>query len=97
MRVIAIKPLQAFWNRYPDTKQPLLAWYSEVKKENWETPNDVKARYPSASIIRGNRLVFNIKGNKYRLVVKVNYSNHVVYVRFVGNHQQYNNIDAESI
>ncbi len=97
MRVIAIKKLQEFGERHTDSRQPLLAWYNEVKKENWDTPNDVKLRYPSASILRGNRVVFNIKGNKYRLVVEVNYSKQVVYVKFVGSHQQYNNIDSRRI
>jgi mRNA interferase HigB len=97
VRIIAKKTLQAFWRRHPDAEGPLLAWYREVVKENWDGPAAVKLRYRSASIIKGSRVVFNIKGNDYRLVVKINYGYRVVYVRFVGTHREYDEIDVEEV
>jgi mRNA interferase HigB len=97
MRIIAKKALRRFWELYPDAEEPLLAWYREVAKEDWDTPAKVKAKYRTASIVGGNRVVFNIKGNDYRLVVKVNYSYRVVYIRFVGTHADYDGIDAEEV
>lgn len=72
MRIIAKRALREFWERYPNAKEPLLAWYREVKQENWDTPAKVKAKYCNASIVGGNRVVFNIKGNDYRLVAEIN-------------------------
>ena len=84
MRIISKRALRVFWERHADAKEPLLAWYREVVKEDWDTPARVKERYRSASIVGGNRVVFNIKGNDYRLVVKINYPGRIVYIRFVG-------------
>jgi mRNA interferase HigB len=97
MRVIAKKSLRLFWENHPDAEEPLLAWYREVEREDWDTPAKVKAKYGNASIVGGNRVVFNIKGNDYRLVVKINYPYRVVYVRFVGTHTEYNSIDIEQV
>src|SRR5436190_22367795 len=97
MRIIAKKPLREFWERHPDAEEPLLAWHREVVKEDWDTPAKVKAKYRTASIVAGNRMVFNIKGNDYRLVVKINYPYRVVYIRFVGTHAEYDGIDAEEV
>jgi mRNA interferase HigB len=97
MRVIAKKTLRLFWKSHPDAEEPLLAWYREVELEDWDTPAKVKAKYGNASIVGGNRVVFNIKGNDYRLVVKINYPYRVVYVRFVGTHTEYNSIDVEQV
>ena len=97
MRIIAKRVLREFWKRCPDAEQSLLAWYKEVEAEDWDTPAKVKAKYRSASIIGDNRVVFNIKGNRYRLVVKINYPYRVVYVRFVGTHAEYDAIDAEEV
>ena len=97
MRVIAKKTLRLFWESHLDAEEPLLAWYREVELEDWDTPAKVKAKYGNASIVGGNRVVFNIKGNDYRLVVKINYPYRVVYVRFVGTHTEYNSIDAEQV
>ncbi len=97
MRIIAKRTLREFWQRYPDAEEPLLAWYREVEAEDWETPAKVKAKYRNASIIGDNRVVFNIKGNDYRLVVKINYRYRVVYVRFVGTHGEYDAIDVEEV
>jgi mRNA interferase HigB len=97
MRVIAKSTLQAFWHRHPDAEGSLLAWYREVEKEDWDCPTKVKARYGNASIVRNNRVVFNIKGNSYRLVVRVNYKCRLVYVRFVGTHVEYDQINVEEV
>ena len=97
MRIIAKKRLREFYECYEDAEQSLLSWYHEVKKEDWDTPAKVKEKYRSASILGDNRVVFNIKGNKYRLVVKINYEYRVVYIRFVGTHAQYDAIDAEEV
>lgn len=97
MRVIAKKTLREFWERHPDCEEQLKAWYREASIENWETPHDIKQDYPSASIVEGNRVVFNIKGNHYRLVVKINYDFGQVWIRFVGTHAEYDKIDVTTI
>ena len=97
MRIIAKRTLREFWERHPDAEEPLLAWYREVEKEDWDQPSQIKEKYRSASFVKGNRVVFNIKGNDYRLVVKINYPYRVVYVRFVGTHADYDAIDVEEV
>ena len=97
MRIIAKSTLKKFWEVHPDAKQPLLAWYAEASQANWQTPTDVKAKYRNASIVRKNRVVFNIKGNDYRLVVHVRYDIGIIFVRFVGTHREYDNVDVETI
>ena len=96
MRIIAKSTLREFWSRCPDAEEPLLAWYREVEKEDWNKPSQLKDKYRSASFV-GDRVVFNIKGNDYRLVVKINYPHRVVYVRFVGTHKEYDEIDVEEV
>lgn len=97
MRIISKKALREGWGRHPAAEEPLLAWYREVEREDWDAPAKVKAKYGTASIVAGNRVVFNIKGNDYRLVVKINYPYRVVYIRFVGTHAEYDRIDAEEV
>ena len=97
MRIIAKSTLRAFWTRHPDAEEPLLAWYREVEKEDWSQPAQVKEKYQNASIVKGSRVVFNIKGNDYRLVVRINYPYRVIYVRFVGTHMEYDAIDVEEV
>ena len=97
MRIVAKRALREFWKRYPDAEEPLLAWYREVEAEDWDTPAKVKAKYRNASVVGDNREVFNIKGNNYRLVVKINYRYRVVYVRFVGTHPEYDAVDVEEV
>ena len=97
MRIIAKSALREFWERHSDAEESLLAWYREVKQEDWDTPAKVKDKYRSASIVGDNRVVFNIKGNDYRLVVKINYPYRVVYIRFVGTHAEYDRIDVQEI
>lgn len=100
MRIIARKTLIQFWEinpQYADARDSLEAWYHEAKKSNWCSPADVKAKYRSASILKSGRVVFNIAGNKYRLVVQINFATRIVYIRFIGTHQQYDQINAETI
>jgi mRNA interferase HigB len=97
MRIIARRTLREFWMRHPDARGPLAAWYQEARHAAWKSPSAVKAHIRSASIIRDNRVVFNIGGNKYRLVVKINYGYEIVFIRFVGTHRQYDAIDAETV
>jgi mRNA interferase HigB len=97
LRIIARKALRDFWLEYPSAREPLRARYREVTSEDWDTPAKVRLRYPSSSILPGNRVVFNIKGNDFRLVVYINYPYRVVYSRFVGTHGQYDRIDAEKV
>lgn len=97
MRIIAKKTLRVFWEKHKDCEQPLKTWYDETLKADWESPKSIKADYPSASILADNRIVFNIKGNRYRLIVKMNYKYKMVWIRFVGTHAEYDKINAEKI
>lgn len=100
MRIIALSTLKAFWDENPnylDCKEPTLAWYRHALKADWETPDQVKADFGSASILKDGRVVFNIAGNKYRLIVWINYSYKVVYIRFIGTHTEYDKVDAQTI
>jgi mRNA interferase HigB len=97
MRVIAVSTLRAFWKRYPDAEQPLKAWYEEATSASWAQPADIKAQYRSASVLKNRRVVFNIKGNDYRLIVAIVYKLQIVYVKFVGTHKEYDAVDAETV
>lgn len=100
MRVIALSTLRAFWETKPafsDARQPVLAWYRHVLAADWATPADVKAEFRNVSLLKDGRVVFNIAGNKYRLVVWINYGYRIVYVRFIGTHAQYDRIDAQTV
>jgi mRNA interferase HigB len=97
VRVIAKKTLRDFWLKHPDTEQQLKSWYQEANGAHWSGPKDIRRDYPSASFLADNRVVFNIKGNHYRLIVKINYSYQMVWIRFVGTHKQYDRIDATKI
>lgn len=97
MRIIAKKTLRDFWADYPDTEQQLKSWFQEANKAIWKSPTQIKKAYPSASILPGNRVVFNIKGNNYRLIVRINYDYQIVWIRFIGTHAQYDKIDATKI
>ena len=97
MRVISRKKLREFWQTRADSEGPLRAWFAEARTATWQDPAEVKATYGSASILRNSRVVFNICGNKYRLVVRINYAYQVVYLRFIGTHTEYDEIDAETI
>jgi mRNA interferase HigB len=100
VRVIALSTLKSFWENNPahgDATGALLAWYRHSLKADWSSPADVKEDFRNASILRDGRVVFNIAGNKYRLVVWINYAYRVVYIRFIGTHAEYDAIDAQSI
>ena len=97
MRVISVKTLKSFWEEHPDAESPLRAWYTEARRANWWGPQDIKTAYRTASILRNNRVVFNVKGNTYRLVVAVKYEFQVIYIRFIGTHAEYDKIKAEEV
>ena len=97
MKIVSIKILRQFWEKHPDAEQPLRAWYTEVSKAAWQQPADIKAKYRNASILKDRRVVFNIKGNSYRLVVAVAYGTGAVFVKFIGTHRAYDEIDAETV
>lgn len=97
MRVIAKKRLVEYWQKHPETEQPLKAWYDETIKAEWQTPQDIKRQYIHASFVANNRVVFNIKGNAYRLIVAVAYRIGAVYIKFIGTHKQYDKVDAATI
>jgi mRNA interferase HigB len=97
MRVIARKTLKLFWEKHKDCEQQLKSWYDEVVEADWHSPNAIKINYPSASFLTNNRVVFNIKGNSYCLIVRINYKYRMVWIRFVGTHSQYDKIDANRI
>ena len=97
MRVIAKRILREFWERHRDAEQPLKTWYKKVSHANWNDPIDIKASFARVSILKGSRVVFNIAGNKYRLVVDINYQRKWVFIRFIGTHNDYDKIDVEKI
>lgn len=99
MRIISRKALVDFWAQpdFADAEEPLKAWYNEAKHATWQTPQDIKDKYGTASIVANNRVVFNIHGNKYRLVVAVKYEFSIIYIRFVGTHEEYDRIDVVTI
>lgn len=97
MRIISKAPLRDFWERNPPAALPLQAWYKQTVASIWRTPNDVKAQHRNASILANGRVVFNIKGNDFRLVVAINYLISSVYIRFIGTHAEYDKINATTI
>lgn len=97
MRVVAKRTLREFWKRYPDSEDALKTWFAEAEKASWLNPAEIKEQYGSASILRDNRVVFNVCGNKYRLVVKISYKNSVVLIRFIGTHKEYDTINVEEV
>jgi len=97
VRIIALRTLREFWESHPDSRQSLQAWYEDASHAVWQSPVAVKAVYRNASIIANNRIVFNIKGNDYRLIVAVNYRFGILYVRFVGTHAEYDRVDAATV
>ena len=97
MRVIAIKTLRDFWKKHADAEQPLRAWYAEAKAADWGKPSDIVKLYRTASILVNNRVVFNIKGNTYRLVVLIDYEFQAIFIRFIGTHKQYDDINSKTI
>ncbi len=97
MRIIARRTLKEYWERHADAEQPLKAWFHETRIARWKSFIDIKARFRSADALAGNRVVFNLKGNTYRLVVHIRYNTGIVFVRFVGTHAEYDRIEATTI
>lgn len=97
MRIIAKSTLKKFWDKHPDAEQPLRAWHDEAKKAEWNNFQDIKSQFKSASIVGNDRIVFNIKGNDYRLVILILFRKGKIFIRFVGTHKEYDKIDAKSI
>jgi mRNA interferase HigB len=97
MRVISKASLVRFWAKHPNSKQALQTWFEDASHAKWKHPQDIKLRYASASFVGSNRVVFNIKGNEYRLVAAVAYRFSAIYIKFVGTHQQYDTVDAATV
>lgn len=97
MRVIAKSTLREFWEKHTDCEEQLKSWYKECSKSNWENPGVIKQSYATSSILKNSRVVFNISGNKYRLVVDINFPRQWLFVRFIGTHKEYDKIDANTI
>jgi mRNA interferase HigB len=97
MHIVAVRFLRTFWENNPDSEQPLKSWVDEAKKASWLQPAQIKEQYRSASILKNKRVVFNIKGNDYRLVVSIAYHYQAVYVKFIGTHKEYDAIDAKTV
>ena len=97
LRVIAKKTLREFWTLHLDCKEQLKSWYREAEKSDWKNTNEIKKKYPTASILGNNRVVFNIRGNNYRLIVKINFQYQMTWIRFIATHKEYDRIDATEI
>ncbi len=96
-RIFSKGTLRQFWEKHPETEQYLKTWYETAMKSDWKSPNDVKNTYANASILKNQRVVFNIKGNAYRMIVKFNFEKQWMFVRFIGTHQEYDKINANTI
>lgn len=97
MRILSRSSLQNFWKSHPDAEEALKTWYYEASCADWQSPNDVKTAHRNASIIANNRVVFNIKGNTYRLIVAIRYDIGIIFIRFIGTHAEYDKVNAETI
>lgn len=97
VRVIAKRVLRDFWVKHTDSEEPLKSWFRETEKSSWKNINELKKDYPYASILKGNRIVYNIKGNNYRLIVRFNFEHQICWIRFIGTHADYDKIDANTI
>lgn len=97
MRIIAVKTLKAYWEAFPQAEQALLSWYEETEAANWSNPNELKAQYRNASVVTDKRVVFNIHGNTYRLIVDIEYRLKIVFVVWFGTHPQYDKIDVKKV
>lgn len=97
MRVIAVKTLRDSWKKFPRAKQSLLSWYEEVEQAGWDTPNELKRHYRNASVLSHKRVVLNIHGNSFRLIVDIEYRLRVVFIVWFGEHKEYDQIDAKKI
>jgi mRNA interferase HigB len=96
-RIFSKGTLRQFWEKYPETEQYLKTWYETAMNADWKSPNDVKTTYANVSVLKNQRLVFNIKGNSYRLIAKFNFEKQWIFIRFLGTHQEYDKINANTI
>lgn len=96
-RIIKVATLKEFWEKHPTAKAPLESWYDEAKKDSWKTTTDIRRKYRTADFLKGDRVVFNIGGNKFRLIVKIEYKISLIFIRFIGTHAEYDKVDAETI
>ena len=96
MWIVKRKTLHEFWLKYEDSKQQLLEWFHTARRAHWVSINDVRKDYPSADLVDGKKVVFNIKGNKYRLIIKVNFEYHKAWIKFIGTHAEYDKIDIRT-
>jgi mRNA interferase HigB len=97
MRIIARKTLQTFWTKYRPSEKHLRAWYHEARIARWKSFDDIRKQYPSADVLAGNRVVFDIKGNSFRLVVRIHYNTGIVFIRFIGTHAEYDKLNADTL
>jgi len=97
VRVISRKALREFWKKHADSEEQLKSWYRETEKATWKNINELKIDYPSASILKDNKIVFNIRGNNYRLIVKFNFDYQISWILFVGTHAEYDKINANEL
>ncbi len=96
-RILAKSTLKEFWEKYPDSEQYLKTWYDTAMSADWQNPTDVKQTYSTANILKDSRIVFNIKGNSYRLIVKFNFEKQWIFIRFIGTHTEYDKVNANTI
>lgn len=96
-RIFAKSTLRAYWIKHSNSEQYLKTWYDTAMNSSWKTPNDIKKTYANASILKNGRIVFNIKGNSYRLIVKFNFEKQWAFIRFIGTHAEYDKINADTI
>lgn len=96
-RIFSKRTIRQFWEVHADSEQYLKTWFETVLIADWKSPHDVKNNFANASILKGNRIVFNIKGNSYRLIAKFNFEKQWVFIKFIGTHNEHNDIDASNI
>ncbi len=96
-RILSKRKVREFWENFPDSRSYLETWYDTVSKATWKTPNEIKQFYATVTILKNSRVVFNIKGNDYRLIAKINYDKQWMFIRFIGTHKEYDKIDADTI
>lgn len=97
MHIVALERLRLFWEEHPDAEEPLRSWYAVARRAHWQTPVDIRADYGNASFVGNNRVVFNIKGNDYRLIVLAEYQKGRLLIRFVGTHAEYDRLNAAEV
>jgi mRNA interferase HigB len=97
MRIFSKRTLRIFWEEHPDAKEPLQSWFEEIEKAQWKSFNELKSEFGNCSLVGNNRVVFNIKGNKYRLIILINFAQKKTFIKFIGTHKEYNTVNAKNI